>query len=123
LTSGSEFHIFSVWIRAIYFEGAIMSDHVNREEASFPEDLEHLADEDLEEAVLDRILDVGEIDTENLHIQCQNGVVSVEGVLPSAEQYQNLIGLLRDELQLEHVIDRVRVQDEIVFGDDDDVCE
>jgi hypothetical protein len=100
-----------------------MSDDVNREEGSFPEELEHLADEDLEEAIMDRILDVGEIDIGNLHIQCQNGVVSVEGVLPSAEQYQDLIGFLRDELLLEHVVDRVRVQDEIVFGDDDDVVD
>jgi osmotically-inducible protein OsmY len=103
------------------FKEQSMSDEMNREEESFPEEAEHLSDEELEEAIVDRILDVGEIDTENLHIQCQNGVVSVEGVLPSAEQYQDLIGLLRDELQLEHVVDRVRVQDEVVFGDDDDV--
>jgi hypothetical protein len=31
------------------------------------------------------------------------------------------MSLLRDELNLEHVVDRVRIQDEVVFGDDDDL--
>ena len=98
-----------------------MSDEKHRDEPSFPDEMEHLSDEEVEEAILDRILDLEEIETENLYLQCQNGIVSVEGILPSATQYQELISLLRDELQLEHVVDRIRIQDEVVFGDDDDV--
>jgi osmotically-inducible protein OsmY len=98
-----------------------MADEEYPEGPSFAEEMENLSDEEVEEAILDRILDQGEIDTENFHIQCQNGIVSVEGVLPSAEQYQGLMRLLRDDLQLEHVVDRIRIQDEVVFGDDEDV--
>ena len=88
---------------------------------SFHEEMEHMSDEEVEEAIMDRILDHGEIETESLHVQSQDGIVSVEGILPSADQYQSLISLLRDELNLEHVVDRVRIQDEVMWGDDEDL--
>lgn len=98
-----------------------MQDDAKRQHPSFQEEMEHASDEEMEEAIWDRILDQGEIDTENLHLQCQDGIISVEGVLPSAAQYQDLMSLLRDELELEHVVDRIRIQDEVVFGDDEDI--
>jgi osmotically-inducible protein OsmY len=98
-----------------------MHEESDRKYMSFQEEIEDLSDEEVEEAILDRVLDQGEVETENLYLQCQDGIVSVEGLLPSASQYQALMSLLRDELNLEHVVDRVRIQDEVVFGDDDDL--
>ena len=97
-----------------------MHDETNKGPSSFHEEMENLSDEEKEEMIIDRILDQGEIDIENLLVQCQEDIVSVEGIVPSAAQYQLLISLLRDELNLENVVDRVRVQDEVVFDDDED---
>ncbi|MDZ7758923.1 MAG: hypothetical protein U5L00_01515 [Desulfovermiculus sp.] len=98
-----------------------MDQESDRQEHSFQEEMEHLSDEEAEEAIWDRILDQGEVDLENLYLQCQDGVVSVEGLLPSAEQYRQLMSVLRDDLNLEHVVDRIRIQDEVIFGDDEDL--
>lgn len=98
-----------------------MSEESDRKYTSFQEEIEDLSDEEVEEAILDRVLDLGKVETENLYLQCQDGIVSVEGLLPSASQYQALMSLLRDELNLEHVVDRVRIQDEVLFGDDEDL--
>ena len=98
-----------------------MDKEADRQDRSFQEEMEHLSDEEAEEAIWDRILAQGEVDLENLHLQCQDGVVSVEGLLPSALQYQELMRVLRDELNLEHVVDRIRIQDEVNFGDDEDL--
>jgi len=98
-----------------------MDQESYRQEPSFQDEMERLSDEEAEEAIWDRILDHGEVDLENLHVQCQDGIVSVEGILPSAVQYQQLMSLLRDELNLEHVVDRIRIHDEVSFGDDEDL--
>lgn len=102
-------------------EEGTMTEESERKYTSFQEEIEDLSDEEIEEAILDRVLDLGEVETENLYLQCQDGIVSVEGLLPTASQYQALISLLRDELNLEHVVDRVRIQDEVLFGDDEDM--
>ncbi|MBS3780001.1 MAG: BON domain-containing protein [Desulfovermiculus sp.] len=98
-----------------------MDQDSHRQDPSFQEEMEHLSDEEAEEAIWDRIVDQAEVDMENLHLQCQNGVVSVEGLLPSALQYHELMRVLRDELNLEHVVDRIRIQDEVNLGDDEDL--
>ena len=87
---------------------------------NLPEELEHLSDDELSEIIWDKLVEQGQIETEGLSIHCQDGVVAVDGLLPSAGQYHQLIGVLRDELNLENVVDRVRVQDEILLSDDEE---
>lgn len=98
-----------------------------------------MSDEDLVEAIWDEIRDRGKIDTEELEISCEEGLVLLEGAMPSHKQHARLMNLLEDIMGLDDVEDNLRIEhvswerrdrtsdededengDPMLFSDDDD---
>jgi DnaK suppressor protein len=73
------------------------------------QDLEGMSDEELLELIHERIHDDGRIETSELEISCEDGVVYLEGTLPNELQYNILLGVLQDSLHLEEIVDNLRI--------------
>jgi DnaK suppressor protein len=76
-----------------------------------PPDLSLLDDRELVEAVREHLKEDGRIDTEELRISCREGVVHLEGALPSEAEHQILLQILTDVLGLKEVVDRVQLEE------------
>ena len=66
-----------------------------------------LSDEELVEAVLDKIRYDGRVELDELRISSQKGVIYLEGALPSEENKQILLDILENILGLEKIVDHV----------------
>lgn len=75
-----------------------------------PPDLSLLDDEEIENALYDVVLEAGDIDMEELQISSSDGVVTLQGALPSEAQHQVLLDLLQDVGGLGDIVDHLEIQ-------------
>lgn len=73
-------------------------------------DLSLLDDAEIEAALHGLIRDAGNIDMGDLRVSCRDGVVELEGALPSEKQHHVLTELLQDVGGIGDVIDRLEIQ-------------
>ena len=72
-----------------------------------------LTDEEILEAIQDELQSDGRVETEELDIACENGVVYLEGVLPSEARHQILREILNDVLDFNEVVDDISIDREL----------
>jgi RNA polymerase-binding transcription factor DksA len=75
-----------------------------------PSDLSMLDDGEIEEALRDLVRDAGAVDMEELQITARDGVVHLDGALPSEKQHQMLIDLLQDVGGLGDIVDHLEIE-------------
>ena len=68
-----------------------------------------LTDDELRESILDELQTDGRVETEELVISCEDGVVYLEGLLPSEAKHQVLLEIIHDVLDIEEVVDSIRI--------------
>jgi DnaK suppressor protein len=68
-----------------------------------------LTDDETREMILDELQTDGRVETEELVISCEDGVVYLEGLLPSGAKHQVLLEIIHDVLDLEEVVDSIRI--------------
>jgi len=87
-------------------------------EAFNPQDLEDTAvkvgegeftDDELRETILDELRSDGRVESEELVVTCEEGVVYLEGILPSEAKHQVLMEIVQDVLDIENVVDGIRI--------------
>lgn len=76
-----------------------------------PPDYALLTGRELEEAIREHLREDGRVDQDELRIVCRNGVVHLDGVLPSAGERQILLRTLTDVMGLANVVDRLRINE------------
>ncbi|MEJ2728109.1 MAG: TraR/DksA C4-type zinc finger protein [Deltaproteobacteria bacterium] len=72
-------------------------------------DTEELTDDEMREAVYDALQEDGRIEMEELSIWCEEGVLYLEGVLPSAEKHEILNEIVEDLLNFKEVVDNITI--------------
>jgi RNA polymerase-binding protein DksA len=80
------------------------------EETRMPPDLSLLDDAEIEATRYELVRESGGIDMEELRISSRDGVVYLEGALPSEEQHHVLTELLQDVGGLGDIVDRLEIQ-------------
>lgn len=75
-----------------------------------PPDLEILDDHELADYLAELIRDDGRIDAHELRISAQNGLVYLEGALPSEPQHQMLLNLLTDIAGVQEIVDHLEIE-------------
>jgi RNA polymerase-binding transcription factor len=80
------------------------------EESDFPADLSLLDDEEIEAALYQMIRDAGSIDMDELRVSCRDGVVTLDGTVPSERQHHMLAELLQDVAGIGDVVDHLEIQ-------------
>ena len=75
-----------------------------------PADLSLLDDSEIETALNDLIRDAHNIDMDEFHISSRDGVIHLEGTVPSERQHQMVTELLQDVAGIGDVIDHLEVQ-------------
>jgi DnaK suppressor protein len=68
-----------------------------------------MTDDELRETILDELQSDGRVETEELVITCEDGVVYLEGFLPSETRHQVLLEIVQDVLDIENVVDSIRI--------------
>jgi RNA polymerase-binding transcription factor DksA len=68
-----------------------------------------LRDEEILEVIQDELQSDGRVETEELEIACEDGVVYLEGVLPSEAKHQILREILNDVLDFNEVVDDISI--------------
>ncbi len=91
-------------------EGRAASAEEETEESRLPADLSLLDDEEIEAALNDMVRDAGNIDMDELHIASRDGVIHLEGTVPSARQHQTITELLQDVAGIGDIVDQLEVQ-------------
>jgi RNA polymerase-binding protein DksA len=76
-----------------------------------PPDLSLLDDRELVEGIREHLKEDGRIDTEELRIACREGVVYLDGALPSETEHQILVQILTDVLGLKEIVDHVQLEE------------
>jgi DnaK suppressor protein len=79
------------------------------EESELPADLSLLDDAEIETALNDIVRDAGNIDMDELHISSRDGVIQLDGTVPSERQHQMVTELLQDVAGIGDVIDHLEV--------------
>lgn len=85
-----------------------------------PPDVENMSDEDLLEYVQELIHSDGRVETDDLEILCQEGILSLQGTLPNELQYNLLLGILQDVVPLENIEESLRIESLVHMGPDED---
>lgn len=75
-----------------------------------PPDLDQLDDEELAAELLDIIREDGQVDMEELEIHARNGVVYLEGAVPSEPEHEILRAILTDVAGVQDIVDHLEVQ-------------
>jgi DnaK suppressor protein len=70
---------------------------------------EELTDEEVQEAVYDALREDGRVEMEELNISCEDGVLYLDGVLPSAEKREILLEIVDDVLDFNERIDNIQI--------------
>lgn len=91
-------------------EGRAAGAEEETEESRLPADLSLLDDEEIEAALNDMVRDAGNIDMDELHIASRDGVIHLEGTVPSARQHQTITELLQDVAGIGDIVDQLEVQ-------------
>jgi len=85
----------------------------SEEERSLPlaEELNpaELTDEELEELVYDKLHEDARLETIDLQVTCEDGMVHLSGTLPDETQYRILFDALGEILDLNHIVDGIRI--------------
>jgi len=68
-----------------------------------------LTDDEMREMILDELRTDSRVETEELVISCEDGVVYLEGLLPSGAKHQILLEIIHDVLDIEDVVDGIRI--------------
>jgi DnaK suppressor protein len=72
-------------------------------------DKEALADEDMQEIIQDTLLQDGRVEMEELEIACEDGVVYLNGVLPSNSEHEILLEIINDKLDFDETVDNIKI--------------
>jgi DnaK suppressor protein len=75
-----------------------------------PPDLDQLDDQELRDHLSELVRDDGRVDMQELDIQARNGVVYVEGAIPSESQHAMLLNILTDLAGIQEIVDHLEVQ-------------
>ena len=70
---------------------------------------ERLTDEEMQEAIADALRRDGRVETEELEITCEDGVVYLEGVLPSEASRDMLLEIVEDVLDFKETVDNITI--------------
>jgi len=70
---------------------------------------QNLNDQDLKLSILDTLHKDGRLDLEEFHIVCHEGLVYLEGIIPSETEHQILMRTLTDVMGLSSLIDRMQI--------------
>ena len=79
------------------------------DDSHLPADLSLLDDTEIETALNEMIRGAGNIDMDELHISSRDGVISLDGTVPSERQHQMVTELLQDVAGIGDVIDHLEV--------------
>src|SRR5262249_24717849 len=79
------------------------------EQSRLPADMSLLDDEEIEAALNDMVRDAGSIGMDELHISSRDGVIHLEGTVPSERQHQTITELLHDVAGIGDVVDQLEV--------------
>ncbi len=80
------------------------------ERGELPPDLSILDDDELQDHLRELIRNDDRIDAEELQIQARNGVIYLEGALPSEPEHQILLNILTDIAGIRDIVDHLEVE-------------
>ncbi|MFW6314843.1 MAG: BON domain-containing protein [Desulfohalobiaceae bacterium] len=83
-------------------------------------DMENMSDEELLELVHERINADGRVETDELEISCEDGMLYLEGTLTDELQYNLLLGILQEILPMENIEESLRIETLVRMGSDED---
>lgn len=75
------------------------------------EDFESLTGDQLVKAIYEHLEDFDQIEAQNLKVSVKQGVVYLDGSVPSEADHQNILQLLLEEMGLRTTVDRLAVQE------------
>jgi len=81
--------------------------------AELPGEYQNLNNEELRMLILNRLRNDGRVDLEELDISCRDGVVYLEGVVPSKGEHDILLQILTDVMGFASVIDHLQITEVI----------
>jgi DnaK suppressor protein len=77
--------------------------------STLPPEYQGLADEQIEQVIWDELREDGRVDLEELEISCADGVIYLEGTLPSREKHEILLEIVEDVLGFHEVIEHLDI--------------
>jgi DnaK suppressor protein len=80
------------------------------ERGRLPPDLEQLDDEELSGHLADLVREDGQVEMDELEIRAHNGVVFLEGAVPSESQHEVVLRVLTDVAGIQEIADNLEVQ-------------
>jgi DnaK suppressor protein len=72
-------------------------------------DNEELTDEEMLETIQDALQEDGRVELEELDISCEDGVVYLNGVLPSDAEHEILLEIINDTLDFDETVDNIKI--------------
>jgi DnaK suppressor protein len=70
---------------------------------------EELTDEEMQDALYDALQEDGRVEMEELNLTCEDGVVYLEGVLPSEGKHEILLEIVNDMLDFNETVDNITI--------------
>jgi DnaK suppressor protein len=70
---------------------------------------EELTDEEMQEALYGALQEDGRVEMEELNISCEEGVVYLDGVLPSRTQHEILLEIVNDVLDFNEIVENITI--------------
>jgi DnaK suppressor protein len=97
---------------AIRSENPVAPDETDEapNSAPLPPDLDILDEDELRDRLFELIREDGQVDTEELQINTRNGVVFLEGAVPSEIEHEMLLNILTDVAGVREIKDNLEVQ-------------
>ena len=89
---------------------------IEREPPAPPEDLAGLTDEELGEVIRERLDNDGRVVLDELEIHVRNGMVHLEGFLPSKAANHIMMQIVQDDLGLRTAVNRVKIDQTLWEG-------
>ena len=80
------------------------------EAGRLPPDLDQLDDDEVQAQLLDLVRDDGQVEMDELEIRVRNGVVYLEGAVPSEPEHEILLNVLTDLAGVQDIVDHLEVQ-------------
>ena len=72
-------------------------------------DKEALTDDEMQEIIQDALQEDGRVELEELEISCEDGVVYLNGVLPSKSSHEILLEIISDTLDFDDTVDNIKI--------------
>ncbi|MBI4774442.1 MAG: TraR/DksA C4-type zinc finger protein [Deltaproteobacteria bacterium] len=79
--------------------------------ADLPQEYEGMSDDELTAVIYDELEIDGRVEREDLDIKVCDGVVHLRGALPSGTSHQILLEILQDNMGLQEIEDRLRIEE------------